>query len=49
MIANLVDAAHFTNGPMEWLWRSLAYVRWMPLRKPQGPLPGTAPAKPAAA
>lgn len=21
----------FTNGPLEWLWRSLAYVRWQPL------------------
>lgn len=27
----------FTNGPMEWLWRSLAYVRWMPLRRPAAP------------
>ena len=49
VIANLW-MRHFTNGPMEWLWRSLSYVRWMPLRKPQGPLPGTAPeGTPAAA
>ncbi|TPG43055.1 DUF418 domain-containing protein [Sphingomonas koreensis] len=27
----------FSNGPMEWLWRSLAYVKWMPLRRPAGP------------
>jgi len=23
----------FVAGPLEWLWRSLAYVRWQPLRK----------------
>lgn len=26
----------FANGPLEWLWRSLAYVRWQPFRKPPG-------------
>jgi uncharacterized protein len=40
---------HYTNGPMEWLWRSLAYVRWMPLRQPAAPSPDTAAApRPAA-
>lgn len=33
VIANLW-MRYFTNGPMEWLWRSLAYVKWMPLRRP---------------
>jgi uncharacterized protein len=23
---------HFRFGPMEWLWRSLTYLRWQPLR-----------------
>lgn len=24
---------YFVAGPLEWLWRSLAYVRWQPLRR----------------
>jgi uncharacterized protein len=24
----------FVSGPLEWLWRSLAYVRWQPFRVP---------------
>lgn len=24
---------HFVSGPLEWLWRSLAYVKWQPLRR----------------
>jgi len=23
---------HFLFGPMEWLWRSLTYLKWQPLR-----------------
>ncbi|HEU4958886.1 MAG TPA: DUF418 domain-containing protein [Sphingomonas sp.] len=37
MLANLW-MRWFTNGPMEWLWRSLAYVRRMPLRRPAVPV-----------
>ncbi|MBN8807340.1 MAG: DUF418 domain-containing protein [Sphingomonas sp.] len=25
----------FTNGLLEWAWRSLSYLRWMPLRRPR--------------
>ena len=32
LIANLWLRA-FTNGPLEWAWRSLSYLRWMPLRR----------------
>ncbi|WP_256731567.1 DUF418 domain-containing protein [Sphingomonas sp. dw_22] len=32
----------FTSGPLEWLWRSLAYVQWQPLRRPA--VSGTEPA-----
>lgn len=49
---------HFVSGPLEWLWRSLAYVRWQPLRRglsaPPQPdrsapeLPASAAAPPAA-
>lgn len=24
---------HFVMGPMEWIWRSITYWRWMPLRR----------------
>jgi uncharacterized protein len=24
---------HFRHGPAEWLWRSLTYCRWLPLRR----------------
>ena len=24
---------HFASGPLEWAWRSLAYVRWQPFRR----------------
>ncbi|MCS7261616.1 MAG: DUF418 domain-containing protein, partial [Anaerolineae bacterium] len=24
----------FQYGPMEWLWRSLAYLKWQPMRQP---------------
>jgi uncharacterized protein len=29
----------FANGPLEWAWRSLAYVHWQPFRK-RKPFPG---------
>lgn len=29
----------FTNGPLEWAWRSLSYLKWQPLRRRE-PLPG---------
>lgn len=32
LIANLWLRV-FTNGPLEWAWRSLSYLRWMPLRR----------------
>ena len=31
VLANLWVRA-FANGPLEWAWRSLAYVRWQPFR-----------------
>ncbi len=31
----------FVAGPLEWLWRSLAYVRWQPLLRRRGDLPVT--------
>jgi uncharacterized protein len=24
---------HFLFGPLEWLWRSLTYLQWEPLRR----------------
>ena len=30
ILANLY-MRFFVAGPLEWLWRSLAYVRWQPL------------------
>jgi uncharacterized membrane protein YeiB len=24
---------HFRFGPIEWLWRTLTYGRWQPMRK----------------
>jgi uncharacterized protein len=38
-VALLILFAHvwmrrFTSGPLEWLWRSLAYLKWQPLRRP---------------
>ncbi|WP_084579890.1 DUF418 domain-containing protein [Sphingomonas azotifigens] len=34
VLANLWLRA-FAMGPMEWAWRSLAYVRWQPFRRPR--------------
>lgn len=40
IVAELVAAnlwlRHFENGPMEWLWKSLAYERREPFRKARG-------------
>jgi uncharacterized protein len=33
----------FDNGPMEWLWKSLAYQRREPFRKTRDPSPGAIP------
>ena len=33
----------FENGPMEWLWKSLAYERREPFRKPVESAAATAP------
>lgn len=33
ILANLY-MRYFVAGPLEWLWRSLAYVRWQPFRRP---------------
>lgn len=32
VVANLW-VRHFANGPLEWAWRSLAYVEWQPFRR----------------
>jgi len=37
VIANLWVRS-FANGPMEWAWRSLAYLRWQPFRIKRGPV-----------
>jgi uncharacterized protein len=33
---------HFAFGPAEWLWRSIAYGRWAPIRRTSSDPPGTA-------
>ena len=38
VLANLWLRA-FAMGPMEWAWRSLAYVRWQPFRRPRAAEP----------
>lgn len=38
VLANLWLRA-FSMGPMEWAWRSLAYVRWQPFRRPRAAEP----------
>lgn len=35
---------HFRFGPMEWLWRSLTYCRWQPMRRESAQEPQYAPA-----
>ena len=42
IIANLW-VRRFANGPLEWLWRSLAYVRWQPFLKPRGGVAAAGP------
>jgi uncharacterized protein len=32
VVANLW-VRHFATGPLEWAWRSLAYVQWQPFRR----------------
>ena len=34
---------HFENGPLEWLWKSLAYERRQPFRKASATIPETFP------
>ena len=47
IIAELIAAnlwmRRFENGPMEWLWKSLAYQRREPFRKERGTLPDAVP------
>ena len=33
-------ARRFRFGPMEWMWRSLTYLKWQPLRLRSGPAAG---------
>lgn len=35
LLANLW-VRFFVNGPMEWLWRSLAYLKWQPFLRREG-------------
>jgi uncharacterized protein len=48
ILAELVAAnlwmRYYQNGPMEWLWKSLAYERREPFRKHQGEPPDAIPA-----
>ncbi len=39
LIASPIWLNYFRFGPMEWLWRSLTYRKWQPLRKQQPPVP----------
>jgi uncharacterized protein len=41
IVANLYMRV-FVAGPLEWLWRSLAYVRWQPLLRPRTTIPPAA-------
>ncbi|HRI70335.1 MAG TPA: DUF418 domain-containing protein [Polyangium sp.] len=34
MVASWLWLKHFSFGPVEWLWRSMTYGKWFPLRKP---------------
>jgi uncharacterized protein len=36
MIFSVVWLRFFRFGPLEWLWRSLTYWEWQPMRKSQG-------------
>ena len=36
VLANLYMRV-FVAGPLEWLWRSLAYVSWQPFLRPHNP------------
>jgi uncharacterized protein len=33
LLASVLWLRHFQFGPFEWLWRSMTYLRWQPLRK----------------
>jgi uncharacterized protein len=33
LVASPLWLKHFRFGPVEWLWRSLTYVKWQPMRK----------------
>lgn len=43
LVAANVWMRHFDNGPMEWLWKSLAYQRREPFRKSSATLPDAVP------
>ncbi|MCX8476702.1 MAG: DUF418 domain-containing protein [Sphingomonas sp.] len=45
VVANLW-VRYFANGPLEWAWRSLAYVHWQPFRR-RRELPVSATPEPA--
>jgi len=34
---------YYDNGPMEWIWKSLAYQRREPFRKKSGQMPDAVP------
>ncbi|WP_374139989.1 DUF418 domain-containing protein [Sphingomonas sp. 32-62-10] len=33
VVAN-IWVRYFAMGPLEWLWRSLSYLKWQPFRHP---------------
>jgi uncharacterized protein len=41
VILSVAWLRHFRFGPMEWLWRSLTYLRWQPLRVPKPGVPAS--------
>lgn len=36
LIVGNIWVRFFANGPLEWAWRSLSYVKWQPFLKPRG-------------
>ena len=45
LIASPLWLARYRFGPMEWLWRSLTYWKWQPIRRDTHPDVGSVPAQ----
>jgi uncharacterized protein len=44
IVFSVIWLKYFTMGPVEWLWRSLIYWKWMPLKKNDPTIVPTSPA-----